>query len=148
MSFRSGMEMLLVLASQTSQEGSTSSFHKYLLKRCFINVSIFFFSLGAVLSFLMTEIMRCDKIFCYISAHEEHHAFEGGRSRHQQLSRTFFLCGFVLFCFAHERVLIFFWEGGVCVIILGQILEHSICFMYHFMQFTYKASKSRKFHIF
>lgn len=22
---------------------------------------------------------------------------------------------FVLFCFAHERVLIFFWEGGVCV---------------------------------
>lgn len=23
-----------------------------------------------------------------------------------------FLCGFVLFCFAHERVLIFFWGGG------------------------------------
>lgn len=42
---------------------------------------------------------------------------------------------FVLFCFAHERVLIFFWEGGGgggVVIILGQILEHSICFMYHF----------------
>lgn len=41
----------------------------------------------------------------------------------------FFFVVCFLFCFAHERVLIFFW-GGV-VIILGQILEHSICFMYH-----------------
>lgn len=74
-SSRSGMEMLPVPTSQTSWEGSTSSCHKHLLKQSFTNVSI-------ILDFQPFFFISKLTIYApFALAHEEHHAFEGGRSR-------------------------------------------------------------------